>query len=81
MEMLGWEARVMNYIEQHWSDGETFTRDDIYRQETRFARYYPDNRHIRTKLAQVLRTLAANGEIEAIDRATFRRTTGVKDAP
>lgn len=81
MEMLGWEARVMNYIEQRRSDGEIFTRDDIYRQETHFAQYYPDNSHIRSKLAQVLRTLAANGEIEAIDRSTFRRTTGVKDAP
>jgi hypothetical protein len=81
VESLGWEGMVMAYIEQHWSAGETFTRDDIHCNESNFALHYPDNQHIRSKLNQILRTLVANGQIEALNRTTFRRTLTVKDTP
>lgn len=76
----GWEGLVMNFIEQRWAVGETFSREEIFQNEGYFARHYPDNQHIRTKLGQVLRTLVRNGEIEAVDRMTYRRALAVKDA-
>jgi hypothetical protein len=71
-EVEGWEGLVKDYIEQHWTIGETFSREDVYHAEPYFAQHYPNNRHTRTKIRYVLQSLAKNGDIEPLTQAIYR---------
>jgi len=66
----GWLIEVMKCVELVGRSD--FTLDDVYAQEGRLRRLYPNNRNVRPKIRQQLQVLRDHGYLEFIGRGRYR---------
>lgn len=72
---LTWDDEFRAIVKREWRVGQAFSLDDVYRFEQEVGDKFPENRHVRDKIRQVLQHLRDEGTIEFIDdRGNYRRT-------
>jgi type II restriction enzyme len=66
----GWLVEVMQTIEA--LEKVEFGIDDVYADEPRLRRTYPENKHVREKIRQQLQVLRDRGYLEFLSRGSYR---------
>jgi type II restriction enzyme len=66
----GWLVEVMHTIEALGKI--EFRIDDVYADEPRLQRTYPDNKHVKEKIRQQLQVLRDRGYLEFVSRGSYR---------
>jgi type II restriction enzyme len=75
----GWLLEVMKCVDL--VGRREFTLDDVYAQEDRLHRLYPDNRNVRPKIRQQLQVLRDQGYLDFMGRGRYRLRLDSQAAP
>ncbi len=70
VEARGWLVEVMHCVEILGKP--EFQLDEIYAQEPRLRRLYPENQHVREKIRQQLQVLRDRGYLDFVSRGYYR---------
>ena len=64
---MGWKGEVFDLIRGNFAIGETFSLDQAYKFVPKLKQKYPNNKHIRDKIRQILQNLRDEGCLEFVD--------------
>lgn len=70
IEARGWLVEVMHCVEMLGKS--EFRLDEVYAQESRLRKLYPENQHVREKIRQQLQVLRDRGYLEFVSRGNYR---------
>ena len=70
VEARGWLIEVMHCVEVLGKS--EFQLDEIYAQESKLKRIYPENKHVREKIRQQLQVLRDRGYLDFVSRGSYR---------
>jgi hypothetical protein len=70
---LTWSKHIETRIKRRFAPEERFTIEDLYKLEEEMARLYPENRHIRETIRDVVQDLRDDGTLDFVDnQGTYR---------
>ena len=73
--LTGWQKDVLDCIGRIATD--EFSLQDVYAYEEQLAQKYPQNRHVRDKIRQILQVLRDRGFIEFLGDGMYRKKTAL----